>query len=105
MLSFIEGEKMGLIDSFQKTSLYKWINSQLHNHSDGISKFIAIFVVWLVALIPLYIASFLYWFISPILMWEILVTIGLLLFFFGSVQFGIGVLAFFITIKILVDDF
>lgn len=73
-------------------------------HSSGLAKTIFICIVTGICFIPLYIALFFWWMISPSGFWPVFATSALLLVVFGSIQTGVLIVGVIVVINILIDE-
>lgn len=73
-------------------------------HSSGLAKTIFICIVTGICFIPLYIALFFWWLISPSGFWPVFATSALLLAVFGSIQTGALIVGIIVIINVLVED-
>lgn len=70
-----------------------------------IAKSIVLMIIWVVGLIPTWIAIGLWLLISPVGFWQSFAMISVILLFFGSVQFVIGICMFILSLGIIAGDF
>lgn len=68
-------------------------------------KIIALFIVWIIGLIPTWIAIGMWCLFDPVTFWQTLALLALLIFFLGGLQIFVGVLLIIFTIEILTKPF
>lgn len=73
-------------------------------HSSGLAKTIFILIVTAICFIPLYIALFFWWMVSPSGFWPVFATSALLLVVFGSTQAICLFIGVIVIINVLIED-
>lgn len=85
-----------------KLYLYKKISNFTNNNI--VAKTIVIFIIWVIALIPVWIYCFINWLISPETFWQGFAIFSICLIIFGLPQILFMILAGVISLMIILDE-